>query len=241
MENPVSGGLPGGSQQSDEPVLVTGSGGLIGRAIVEHLEQVGWTVVGVDLTSGHNVGDEAQMRSILERAKYAGLINAFGHNPTAKEGATEAHRFLEYSTTSFAEVINTNVTLTYAICRQFLLTQGSGSLINLSSIHAQRSPTPREYGGGDKHPAYGPSKAATEALTAYLARHAGANFRINCLRLGGVDDHQPAAFRAAYSSRTVAGRMAEPKDFLGAIDFLLSDGSRYITGQTLTIDGGWSL
>jgi NAD(P)-dependent dehydrogenase (short-subunit alcohol dehydrogenase family) len=222
-------------------VLVTGSAGLIGRAVVHHLEQVGWNVVGVDLASGHDVGDEALMRSILEGARYVGLINAFGHNPTAKAGATPALPFLEYSTASFDEMMATNVTLTYSVCREFLLSQASGSLINLSSIHAQVSPTPGEYVGGDKHPAYGASKAATETLTAYLARHAGADFRINCLRLGGVDDYQPAKFRAAYASRTVAGRMALPQDFLGAIDFLLSDGSRYITGQTLAIDGGWSL
>lgn len=133
-----------------------------------------------------------------------------------------------------------------------MVKQGKGSIINISSMYAIVSPDPTLYEGTDAFnpPSYGAAKAAVLALTRYTASFYGRHgVRCNALlpgafpNLGGDSYNSPRneAFLQRLRDRTVLGRYGEPADLKGAIVFLASDASRYVTGQCLSVDGGWTI
>ena len=88
---------------------------------------------------------------------------------------------------------------------------------------------------------YAISKAGVVQLTRYLASYyRSKSIRVNCLTPGGVLDNHDDSFKEQYAYRTTVGRMAEKKEFNGAIRFLCSEASSYMSGANLIIDGGWS-
>lgn len=123
-----------------------------------------------------------------------------------------------------------------------------GSIVNLSSIYERVAPQPDIYQSLDregqkffKASPYGLAKSGAVNLSRYLAvywREHG--IRVNTLTLGGVLDGQDAQFVERYAQKTPLGRMADPDEFNGAIRFLVSDASSYMTGSNLIIDGGWT-
>src|SRR6185436_13762656 len=125
--------------------------------------------------------------------------------------------------------------------------EGRGSIVNIGSLYATVAPDPSFYSHlpGDppflKPAAYGASKAAVVNLTRYFARLWGPHgVRVNALSPGGVRGGQDAEFVRKYSERVPLGRMAEPDDLAGALLFLASDASAYVTGQELRVDGGFT-
>jgi NAD(P)-dependent dehydrogenase (short-subunit alcohol dehydrogenase family) len=87
--------------------------------------------------------------------------------------------------------------------------------------------------------AYGASKGGLAQLTRWLATTLAPDIRVNAMSPGGVLRNQPKAFVKRYADRTPLRRMATEGDFRGAIAFLASDLSQYVTGQVLRVDGGW--
>jgi NAD(P)-dependent dehydrogenase (short-subunit alcohol dehydrogenase family) len=124
--------------------------------------------------------------------------------------------------------------------------RGHGSIIQTASIYGVVGPDHRIYEGSEymgrsinTPPVYSASKAGLIGLTRYLATYwGGRGVRVNTLTPGGVSSGQNRAFDRRYSARVPLGRMAGTDDIVGALIFLASDASSYVTGQNIIVDGG---
>ena len=163
----------------------------------------------------------------------------------------EVGPFETYPEASFDEVMDVNVKGVVLCCQVVgaaMAEAGRGSIVNISSVYGLLSPPQDLYEfrrtAGEtffKPVAYSVSKSALLNLTRYLATYwAKAGVRVNTLTLGGIFDEQPQEFLDAYGARVPLGRMAEASEALGAVVFLASDASSYVTGANLVVDGGWS-
>jgi NAD(P)-dependent dehydrogenase (short-subunit alcohol dehydrogenase family) len=179
------------------------------------------------------------------------LINNAALDSPPNAPAGENGPFENYPTESWDEIMGVNVKgvfLASQVIGGEMARAGGGAIINISSIYGMVSPDQRIYeyrrrAGKEffKPAAYAVSKSALLNLTRYLAAYwAEKNVRVNTLTLGGVFNHQDDEFLRGYCSRVPAGRMARENEYNGAIVFLISDASSYMTGSNLIIDGGWT-
>jgi len=115
-------------------------------------------------------------------------------------------------------------------------------MINISSIYGISGPDQRIYGGTSlgNPAAYAASKGGLLQLTRWLATTLAPDVRVNAITLGGVERDQPAKFQEAYIQKTPLRRMAIEEDVKGAVAYLASDMSAYVTGHNLVVDGGWT-
>jgi NAD(P)-dependent dehydrogenase (short-subunit alcohol dehydrogenase family) len=123
-----------------------------------------------------------------------------------------------------------------------MLRQNRGRIINIGSIYGVLGPDYSLYGdtGMGNPAAYAMSKGGLIQLSRWMATTLAPVVRVNCLCLGGVTRNQSEFFVERYIARTPLARMATEEDFKGAVAFLGSDLSAYVTGQVLMVDGGWT-
>ncbi len=180
-----------------------------------------------------------------------GLINNASLDSPPNAPAEENGPFETYPGSSWDDVMAVNVKGVFLACQVFggaMARAQRGSIINVGSTYGVVSPDQRLYqyrrSRGEnffKPVAYSASKSALYNLSRYLATYWGANgVRVNTITLGGVFNNQDKAFMDAYNARVPLGRMANEGDYDGAIVFLLSDASCYMTGANLVVDGGWT-
>jgi NAD(P)-dependent dehydrogenase (short-subunit alcohol dehydrogenase family) len=238
--------------------VITGGMGQLGAVYVNGLKERGMEVVVWDVASDVpvDVTARASLEAAMERvvAEFGVphlLVNNAALDAPPGAPAEEVGPFETYPEASFDRVMSVNVKGTLLPCQVVggaMAQEGRGSIVNISSIYGLLSPQQAIYEfrrrGGEtftKPVAYSVSKSAILNLTRYLATYwAKAGVRVNTLTLAGIANEQPAEFVDAYTARVPLGRMANAEEALGAVVFLASDASSYMTGANLVVDGGWS-
>jgi len=209
-------------------------------------------VMGVvaDITSRPSLEERLQQVKEKWGIPY-GLVNNAAIDAPPNAPAEENGPFENYPEQSFDQMMTVNVKGTVLCCQVIggqMAAEGRGSIINICSIYGIVSPDQRiyEYRRKGEVPFYKPvaysvSKSALLDLSRYLATYwAERNVRVNTLTFGGVFNNQDEEFLKGYNSHVPLGRMAREDDYNGAVQFLLSDASSYMTGSNLIIDGGWT-
>ena len=154
--------------------------------------------------------------------------------------------FEQQSIETWRRALEVNLTAAFQLCQglaPLLSSTGHGSIINIASIYGEYGPDWGLYEGTSlSNPAaYGASKGGLLQLTRWLATTMAPAVRVNAISPGGIARGQAQSFVDRYEARTPLGRMATEEDFRGAVAFLASDMSAYVTGQNLSIDGGWGV
>ncbi len=205
----------------------------------------------LDVTKPESV--EALRAAVRERlGRLDVLVNSAAINDRFEENETEqTTRFERYPLHAWQRFLDVNLTGTFLACQilgaEIVAGQRGGSIINIGSTYGLVAPDQRIYRRPDgdqrfwKSPVYSASKGAVSALSRFIATYwASERVRCNTLCPGGVAQAQDEHFVKQYSDRTPLGRMAEPSELRGAVVFLASDASSYMTGADLVVDGGWT-
>jgi NAD(P)-dependent dehydrogenase (short-subunit alcohol dehydrogenase family) len=208
------------------------------------------------LFCGADVVDKSALRRVLSDAEQqfgtpTVLVNNAAIDSPPSAPAEENGPFEDYPEASWDKVMNVNLKGVYHCCQVFggaMAAKGNGAIINVASIYGVVSPDQNLYEyrrrRGEvfyKPVAYAVSKSGILNLTRYLAVYwAKSGVRVNTLTIAGVFNNQEQAFLDAYCGRIPVGRMADANDYNGAVLFLASPASRYMTGANLVVDGGWT-
>lgn len=203
-----------------------------------------------------DITDKQQLEITLEKIKQdigipTILINNAAIDSPPDAPLEENGPFESYPEKSLNDIINVNIKGTFYCCQVFgaeMAKSKKGSIINISSIYGNVSPVQGIYEykrKGDKQwfkpAAYGLTKAAIINLTQYLSTYwAKEGVRVNAISPAGIFNNQDQEFLNEYLKRLPIGRMANPDEISGAVLFLASELSSYITGINLKVDGGWT-
>jgi NAD(P)-dependent dehydrogenase (short-subunit alcohol dehydrogenase family) len=171
-------------------------------------------------------------------------------DPAAASKGIAPGAFEDYPLDDWNAALNVNLTgmfLTTQACIKPMLAQGKkGSIVNICSTYGLNGPDQRIYIKDGERVAFKPvyytvTKAGVLGFTKYLAAYyAGTEIRVNALTPGGVFNNHEDYFVRNYSAKTILGRMANKEEMNGALLFLASDASSYMTGNNVIVDGGWT-
>lgn len=254
---------------SEKTIVLTGAAGNLGSKYVEGFSQAGANVVladinfqeckniekmirkkygveplsvKVDLTDPRSIKN--MVTKILKKySKIDVLVNNAAYQGNSKI-RSEGFEGLELKT--WNKAIDVNLTGVFLLCQEIgkiMIKQKNGNVINISSTYGIVGADQRIYGKSGQNSAvfYAVTKSAILNLTRYLASYWNrTGIRVNTFSPGGVENKQDRDFVKRYSEKTMIGRMAKKDEYVGALIFLASDASSYMTGSNLIIDGGWT-
>lgn len=236
-------------------VAVVDLNGEATQKIADELVKSGYKAMGVatDITKPESVN--AMVKAVVENfgrldilVNSAALDPKFDPDAAAKGIAPGA--FEDYPLSDWTAALNVNLTgmflVTQACVKQMNAQGKKGSIINICSTYGLNGPDQRIYIKEGKRVAFKPvyyttTKAGVMGFTKYLAAYyAGTEIRVNALTPGGVFNNHEEYFVQNYSAKTILGRMAKKDEMNGALLFLASDASSYMTGNNVIVDGGWT-
>lgn len=250
--------------------VVTGGAGHIGRAIAGALAELGATIALVDVAASAGKATAAELATRwpvkaemfdcdFEQGEAVKDLprrvrEAFGGidiivNCAAFVGTSGlegwAVPFEQQSDATWRRALEVNLTAPFVLIQaaaEDLARSGHGSVINIASIYGLAGPDWRLYEGTPlgNPAAYAASKGGLIQMTRWLATTMAPKIRVNAVAPGGVFRATPEPFLSRYVARTPLARMATENDMKGAVAFLASDLSAYVTGQCLAVDGGWT-
>lgn len=255
---------------SGQVAIVTGAPGQLGEAISEALAELGAHVVAVARTESDCEELADRLSEDYQRALAAPAdvtdpdevaaavdltVDEFGGVDFLVNCAYsgDAIPFEEMTVEEFHDGIDAALTSTFLTTRESLpaLRDGGGSIVNIASIYGIVAPDHEIYGdSGLNNPAhYGAAKAGVIQLTRWIAtRYADDGIRANAITPGGFYnadlESRPGyeeEFVPNYENRTPLGRMGRPDDLKGAVALLASDAGKWMTGQNVVVDGGWTV
>jgi len=258
------------SDLENKVVVITGGAGLIGKGFVRAVVESGGTAVIADLDAiaGNKVKNEISTElgtddidfvevDITSRKSVTGMIDVLINKYKAIDALVNnayprnknyGRKFEDVSYEDFCENLNLHLGGYFLMSQEIsrvMVQQKRGVIVNIASIYGFMAPRFELYENASftSPVEYSAIKGGLLSLTKYLASYLGKHdIRANAISPGGVHDNQSESFVTQYSKRAIIGnRMAEPGDLSGALVFLLSDASWYITGQNIVVDGGWSI
>ncbi len=180
--------------------------------------------------------DKSPLNILINNAAFVGTTNLEGWVTDFKSQSVETWR----------RAVEVNLTAAFDLSKGLMRKikeSGDGSIINISSIYGFVAPDYSLYEGtqmGDPAAAYAVSKGGLIQFSRWMATSLAPDIRVNTISPGGVFRDQPEKFVERYKIKTPLGRMATEEDFKGAIAYLASNLSSYVTGHNLVVDGGWS-
>lgn len=254
---------------NDKVVVITGGAGLIGKEFVKAVIEHGGVAIIADINEeiGLKAKSDLSMELDTENIDFVKLditsreslsecinyldhkykkINALVNNAYPRNKNYGKHFFdVEYS--DFVENLGLNLGGYFTASQQFaryFQKQNYGNIINISSIYGVVAPRFEIYEGTTMTMPveYAAIKSGLIHLTKYMAKYFnGMNIKVNTLTPGGIFDHQPEAFLEKYKDNCLSKGMLDKSDLKGTLVYLLSDMSKYVNGQNIIIDDGFSL
>ena len=253
---------------NNQVVVITGGAGLIGRqfsyAVAEHggiaviadRDTAAATRVAAEIADTHPCHAEAEMLDITDKASITRLIETLHErhgridavvNNAYPRNRNYGRKFEEVAYEDFCENLGLHLGGYFLVAQQFSMyfsKQDGGNIINMASIYGVKAPRFEIYAGTPMTTPveYAAIKSAIIHLTKYIAQYyKGKNVRVNCISPGGILDGQPVEFLSRYNSFAASKGMLDASDLQGALLFLLSDMSKFVNGQNIVVDDGWSL
>ena len=249
-------------------VVITGGAGLIGSCFAGAVAQQGGIAVVADVDSGAAARIAAEYpldsggkiegahlditdrnsicRLIDDLCQRYGRIDAVVNNAYPRN-SNYGRRLEEVEFSDFCENVDSHLGGYFLVAQQFcrfFKEQRGGVVINMSSIYGSMAPRFDVYDGTSMTMPveYAAIKSAIEHLTRYFAQYyKKSGIRVNSISPGGILADQPTNFLNEYNKHCATKGMLSPDDVTGALLFLLSDEARFITGQNLIVDDGFSL
>lgn len=245
--------------KQEEHVLVTGCNGYIGARICEKLKSAGLRVIGLDRVDSRknstldefvkcDLADLSHVRdavsSITSRHKIDHLVNNAAITPEQLSNGYNAP-LRDQTEEAFMVASTVNLIAPFMLIRHLSFEQANATLktvVNITSTYGLVGPRPEIYLGTQMHnsAAYAATKGGLVQLTRYFATMLAPTTRVNAVSPGGIERGQPQDFIRGYIANTPLQRMNTEEDVANAVHFLMSGDSGYITGQILSVDGGWT-
>lgn len=248
-------------------ILITGGSGKFGRVLLRHFLSAGDVVITtcrsqasmIELQDEHSeaLGQrfhvmQSDLTSSDQAVAVAGFLRRLGLSPDCLVNNARSVEYLKtkengsVSRENFMGEFLMDVVVPYELTMELAGTRNSAlrRVVNVGSMYGVVAANPSLYTDPTRQSPinYGVAKAGLVQLTKELAvRLAGRGVVVNCIAYGGVEGRVDDAFKARYGALCPAGRMLREDEIPGPVSWLLSDASSGMTGQVLSVDGGWSI